>query len=378
MEKGKNKIGVTIVTGYLGAGKTTLINYILKNSGNKLIAVIENEFGEINIDNYLVAENIKSKELLIALDKGCVCCSLREDLVSALAKLFKKSEEEGFEFSSVLLETTGLADPGPVAFTFFANRWVQKHFYLDAIVTVVDVKHTVMHLNEDRGVKTVNEAVQQIAFADIIFLNKIDLLMDGDEEGVDCKSRLDDVREQVRNLNSQAKFYEVQLNKPENLPPLSDILGLKAFSMDKVLQVDPNFFDDEDEEGEGVDNDNDCSKQSSDPSTTEPVRKGLLASKLQSQNQEFADQPPSSSKEHLQPKKRRKTLHDLSGVATVGITARGHLDKYRFDMFMKDLLTEKGTDIFRSKGVVAIKDHANAKFVFQGVHETFRYGRAHV
>ena len=168
----EEKLAVTIVTGFLGAGKTTLVNYILNEQHGKKICVIENEFGAVNIDQALVAENISSAEELISMDNGCACCTVRGDLVKALIGLKDRRKD----FDAVLLETTGLADPAPIIQTFESNPILMNHYRIDCVTTLVDVKFIKQHLDEVRPEGTVNEAVQQVAFADRVLLNKVDLI----------------------------------------------------------------------------------------------------------------------------------------------------------------------------------------------------------
>ena len=168
----EEKLAVTIVTGFLGAGKTTLVNYILNEQHGKKICVIENEFGAVNIDQALVAENISSAEELISMDNGCACCTVRGDLVKQLVSL----KERRKEFDAVLLETTGLADPAPILQTFDSNPVLQNNYRIDCVATLVDCKFIQGQLDEVRPEGTVNEAVQQVAFADRVLLNKVDLI----------------------------------------------------------------------------------------------------------------------------------------------------------------------------------------------------------
>ena len=170
------KTPVTIITGFLGAGKTTLVNHILKGDHGKLIAVIENEFGAVSIDDALVGENMKEKEDVITMDNGCVCCTVRGDLVRALLTLKDRAKK----FDHVIIETTGLADPAPVAFTFFINPEIADAYRIDSILCLADAKHVGIHLEEEKPDGAVNEAVQQVAFADRILLNKIDLVSEAE------------------------------------------------------------------------------------------------------------------------------------------------------------------------------------------------------
>ena len=168
----EEKLAVTVVTGFLGAGKTTLVNYILNEQHGKKIVVIENEFGAVNIDMELVGENIKASEELITMDNGCACCTVRGDLVKQLVSL----KERRKEFDAVLLETTGLADPAPILQTFDSNPVLQNNYRIDCVATLVDCKFIQGQLDEVRPEGTVNEAVQQVAFADRVVINKVDLV----------------------------------------------------------------------------------------------------------------------------------------------------------------------------------------------------------
>ncbi|WIA08487.1 hypothetical protein OEZ85_007923 [Tetradesmus obliquus] len=417
-----NKIPVTIITGFLGAGKTTLLNYILKARAERHISVIENEFGEVNIDNELVADNLIEKEDLVSLDNGCVCCSLRKDIVKALAEIERRSRHRNKRVDQVILETTGLADPAPVAFTFFANPWIVSRYRLDSIVCVVDTRYVMQHLDEEAS-GGINEIAQQLAFSDLILLNKTDLV---------GKEQLATVHAAVRRINQSAQLLECRLNSEGGQPPLSLLLENNSFSVNKALQVDPDFLqsdsgsdleisdtesgsDSEDgsEEGgaegggatadtaggntaagnaaaetstatccahhqhkkqrmEGQQQQQAESSQVTSQTAAEPCSVGAKRQACGMADGESTEQ--CHTKGDRRPKRRRKQLHDLSGVGSVGIVARGPLDEYRFNMFMRDLLAEKAKDIFRCKGVLAVHGYGNQRFVFQGVHETICYG----
>lgn len=221
---------ITVITGFLGAGKTTLVNYILREQREWKIAVLENEFGEIPIDNGLVAEAMDAKEDLITMDNGCVCCSIRGDLVRTLGQLAKRRKD----FDAVLLETTGLADPAPIVYTIQTNPKMSEHYCIDSIVCLADAKHVSLHLDEVKPEGAVNEALQQVAFADTILLNKLDLVTL--EEKNALKNRL-------TRLNKFAKIIETQRSRA----PLDRILNKKSFNMEDILTVDPDFFLDEDD-----------------------------------------------------------------------------------------------------------------------------------
>jgi len=173
----KAKIPVTVVTGFLGAGKTTFVNHILKADHGLKIAVVENEYGEVGIDDALVME---TKEEIFEMNNGCVCCTVRGDLIRILTKLMKRKNK----LDAILIETTGLADPAPVAQTFFVDEDIKEGMRLDSILTLVDAKHIVQHLDEKKDKGIINESVQQVAFADRILLNKIDLVTPAEKEDI--------------------------------------------------------------------------------------------------------------------------------------------------------------------------------------------------
>ena len=214
-----NKVPVTILTGFLGSGKTTLLNRILTEEHGRRIAVIENEFGEVGIDQGLV---INADEEVFEMSNGCICCTVRGDLIRVLGNLMKRRDK----FDYVLVETTGLADPGPVAQTFFMDDEIQNEFTLDGIVTLVDAAHIDQQLGRS------DESTEQVAFADVLVLNKTDLVND---ESVDrLESRL-------RGMNSMARIL-----RSENANvPVDTVLNLGAFDLDQVLQNRPTFLEPE-------------------------------------------------------------------------------------------------------------------------------------
>ncbi|GHP04887.1 hypothetical protein PPROV_000363900 [Pycnococcus provasolii] len=221
------KIPVTVVTGFLGSGKTTLVNYILQENHGLKIAVIENEFGEVGIDDELVSTSVETQEELFEMNNGCVCCTVRGDLVRILTKLTQRKKR----LDAVLIETTGLADPGPVAQTFFADEDLKLKLRLDSILTVVDAKHVMLHLDEKKPEGVTNESLEQVAFADRILLNKVDLV---------SKDELSGVRHRLKRINATAQVFETERSRA----PLDKLLGLSAFDLNRIVDLMPTFLDD--------------------------------------------------------------------------------------------------------------------------------------
>jgi G3E family GTPase len=216
-----NKVPVTILTGYLGAGKTTLLNRILTEKHNQKIAVIVNEYGEVGIDNQLVVD---ADEEILEMNNGCICCTVRGDLIRILKTLNLSMEQGKVKFNRILIETTGLADPAPVAQTFFMDKHLSEKFEVDSIVTVVDSKHVTKHLDGH------DEAQEQIAFGDVIILNKTDLISSDD---------LNSLEQRINQMNPTAKRLHAQNCSID----LNEILGIHTFDVDRKIEIDPHFLE---------------------------------------------------------------------------------------------------------------------------------------
>jgi G3E family GTPase len=216
-------IPVTILTGFLGSGKTTLLNYILKQPHGHRIAVIENEFGEAGIDNELLIQ--EQGEQIIEMNNGCICCTVRGDLVRILGELAGKRRAGTLQFDRVVIETTGLADPAPVAQTFFVDEDITQNFMLDAIVTLVDAKHAPLQLDEH------HEAQEQVGFADRILLTKTDLVNPDEVRAL---------RQRLARMNPRARIAESR----QGVAALEDLLDIRGFNLNAILEIEPDFLSD--------------------------------------------------------------------------------------------------------------------------------------
>jgi G3E family GTPase len=300
-EATSQKIPVTVLTGYLGAGKTTLLNRILSENHGKKYAVIVNEFGEIGIDNDLI---IGADEEVFEMNNGCICCTVRGDLVRIMDGLMKRKGK----FDAIIVETTGLADPAPVAQTFFVDEDVQKNARLDAVVTVADAKWL-----SDR-LKDAPEAKNQIAFADVIVLNKTDLV---------TKAELAEVEARIRAINPYAKLHRTERCSVA----LADVLDRGAFDLDRILDIEPDFLNADDH---GHDHDHHGHDHHHDHGH------GL------------------------------KHYHD-EDMQSLSLKTDKPLDPNVFMPWLQNLVQVEGGKILRSKGILAFHDDDD-RYVFQGVH----------
>ncbi|MEL6573828.1 MAG: GTP-binding protein [Pseudomonadota bacterium] len=273
---------VTLLTGYLGAGKTTLLNRILTEDHGKKYAVVVNEFGEEGIDNDLV---IGADEEVFEMNNGCICCTVRGDLIRIISGLLDRDDT----FDGILIETTGLADPGPVIQTFFVDDDLRGRVALDQVVTVVDSLHFLDKVEES------HEAEEQVAFADLIILNKTDLV---DDEALQA------VKRKVLSLNGQVRLIETQ----KSAVPLHEVLDRGAFDLSRILSIEPGLLEEDPEDHE----------------------------------------------------------HDET-VTSFSLTAKAPLDAKAFSLWMRELVRDQGTKIFRSKGIMDF-DGADKRYIFQGVH----------
>ncbi len=301
-----SKIPVTVLTGYLGAGKTTLLNRILSEPHGKKFAVIVNEFGEIGIDNELV---VNADEEVFEMNNGCICCTVRGDLVRIIDGLMRRKGK----FDAIIVETTGLADPAPVAQTFFMDEAVGAKTKLDAVVTVADAKWLTERL------KDAPEAKNQIAFADVILINKTDLV---------TPEELRELEARIHALNPYARLHRTERAKID----INEVLGRNAFDLDRILDIEPNFL-----EGEGHDHNHHHDHSDHDHGTHHHHRGNGL-----------------------------KHYHD-EDIQSVALRTNKALNPDKFFPWVQDLVAKDGPNILRCKGILAFKDDPE-RFVFQGVH----------
>ena len=217
-----NMVPVTILTGFLGSGKTTLLNRILKEEHGQKIAVIENEFGEVGVDNEIIETG---DEQIVEMNNGCICCTVRGDLIRILGTLKEKRDQGALKFDRVVIETTGMADPGPVAQTFFTDEEIGNYYLLDSIITLVDAKHAPKQLDE------FHEAQEQVGFADRILLSKTDLTNEDETKSL---------VERLKRMNPRAPIKKVHFGNA----PIAEVLDIRGFNLNAILELDPQFLTD--------------------------------------------------------------------------------------------------------------------------------------
>jgi G3E family GTPase len=303
----KTLIPVTVLTGYLGAGKTTLLNRILSEDHGHRYAVVVNEFGEIGIDSELI---LKADEELFEMNNGCICCTIRGDLIRTLHGLLTK----GGSFDAIVVETTGLADPGPVAQTFFVDGYLRSKTELDSVTTVVDAKHITQRLDDSR------EAVEQIAFADQIVLNKTDLVSEKDLAAIETR---------LKRINPLAPIHRAERSKVE----LDAILGRGGFDLNRIVALEPEFLNPAHSDAGHV-------------------------------HDEHCNHDHEHGHNH-----ERHDHHDVEqdGIMSVSLTLHKPIDRRKIARWLTALVKKKGQDILRAKGIIDVKDNER-RLVFQAVH----------
>merc|ERR550534_194256 len=291
----KDKLPVTIITGFLGAGKTTLLNRILREKHGKRIMVIQNEFGSIEIDGTLAEDAMFSKEDIQILDNGCACCTVRGDLGKAFVEILEKSQESNVDIEHIIVETTGLANPAPIIQTFYQERNVAMSLKLDGILTVIDAKNVLKHIDEVPTEGKVNECVEQVSFADRILLNKM-ALVTGSEAQI--------VKDKIRSINSFAKIIPSTQSKVE----LSKILNIRAFSLDKLLEKDSDFLKQDESESEHTCDESDCSQHEGHDHSHEKDHSHHAKDKKG--HEHAKDEKEKEHKHHHKHEKEDKSHHD--------------------------------------------------------------------
>ena len=309
-----DKIPVTVLTGYLGAGKTTLLNRILTENHGKKYAVIVNEFGEIGIDNDLVVD---ADEEVFEMNNGCVCCTVRGDLIKIVNGLMRRKGR----FDAIIVETTGLADPGPVAQTFFVDEDVKEKTRLDSVTTVVDAKHVLLRLSDSR------EAREQIAFADQIVLNKTDLVSEDDLRMIEAR---------LRRLNPLAPIHRAQRSNV----PLEAVLGRNSFDLERIVSLEPDFLN---------------------PAHGEPGH--VHDEACEHDHAHGHDHHHHHGHDH---DAAHDHVHD-EDIKGVSLTAERPIDGQKITQWLNQLLAEQGPDILRAKGIIDVAGEER-RLVFQAVH----------
>ena len=313
-------IPATILTGFLGSGKTTLLKRVLTEAHGQKIAVVENEFGEENIDNDILVSD--TQENIIQMSNGCICCTIRDDLRATLADLAQKKRKGELDFERVVIETTGLADPGPVAQTFFMDDEVAEQYLLDAIVTLVDAKHAAQQLNDRQ------EARRQVGFADQLFISKADLV---------SADELDALTHRLKHMNPRAPVRTVHFGEV----PVQEVLDLRGFNLNAKLDIDPDFLaaDDHDHDHHHHDHDHDH------------------------EHGEHCSHPS-----HQHGHAHGHHHHHDDDVKSFVYRAERPFDPAKLEDFLGAIVQVYGPRMLRYKGVLDMKG-TERKVIFQGVHQ---------
>lgn len=292
------KIPVTVITGFLGSGKTTLLNRILREQHGKRIAVIENEFGEVGIDSALVEQSERTTETIVEMNNGCICCTLRGDFIEGMQKVLKDVRARGSRLDSVFIETTGLADPSPIASTFFLDQFMRENYRLDSILGVCDSKHLLSQLEDVRDTACVNEASEQVAFSDRLLLTKTDLC---------TETEMSAVQQRLKQVNPFAVVLPMNLKDLDTPIPVQDMCDVRAFSLDRAMEFDATFLDNDDDH-----------------------------------------------------------IHDPS-IKALGVKLRGVLNQNRLNNFFGEVMKRYPKEMYRMKGILDVKD-IEEKYIFHAVN----------
>jgi G3E family GTPase len=317
-------IPTTILTGFLGAGKTTLLNRILQEQHGMRIAVIENEFGQENIDNEILVQD--TGEQIVEMNNGCICCTVRGDLIVALSNLAQKREAGEIQFDRVVIETTGLANPGPVAQTFFVDEEVGAHYMLDAVVTVVDARHAMEQLDQHE------EAQRQVGFADKLLLSKADLV---------TEEQLAALTARLARINPRAPVSKSDFGRA----PITEVLDLKGFNLNDKLELDPDFLLTEQTHEEGHVHDEHCGHDHHE------------------HDHDHGHEHHGHDHGH-----DHHRGHHSDDIAAFVFKSNRPFDTAKLDEFLGGLVNVYGPRMLRYKGVLFMQD-ADRKVVFQGVHQ---------
>lgn len=320
-ENDADLIPTTILTGFLGAGKTTLLNRILTEHHGMKIAVIENEYGEVDIDGGLL---VQSEEQVVMMNNGCLCCTIRGDLLDAMVGLAKKRDEGILDFDRVIIETTGLADPTPIAQTFFLEEAICSRFRLDAVITLVDAKHAHKQLDDN------TEAQAQVGFADRIFLSKLDLVDEATEKSL---------RKRLSTINPRAEIRKVHFGDTD----LNTVLDVNGFNLDAVLELSPDFLGKEEDHQPHHECAGDC-------------------------NHHDHEHHHHDCKEGCDCTDHYHQVEHNDAVGSFVVRTHAPIDMEKFDTFLTDLIEHYDQDLMRYKGIVNFKD-MDIRYVFQGVHD---------